>query len=451
MRKRWPLVLTLTGVLLSVVAFYLLFIVYRQAHTSLTVPFLMFSLITTFTAPALGAFRLTDERRKKIERRLLIIALVLIVNGCLFTYLHLITARGQVIFGVLLFTFTYGTLALKNKYDKWKLYTRSGWQAFLFSLLDFFGTGLLFLGALFWFQHWPLYTALLSCGALLLAVGTFAWNHTFRKEVVYRKNAEDQLQIQKLRLEEKQKEITDSIIYAKRIQHSLLAHDEYLQRMLKEHFVFYLPKDIVSGDFYWCTETSDSFYLAVCDSTGHGVPGAFMSLLNISFLNEAITEKKIAEPHLIFEHARRQLIANISQEGAQDGMDGILVRIEKRTAEVSYAAANSGPVIVRGGEAIECASDKMPVGKGERMDPFNLYKAEVQKGDMLYLCTDGFSDQFGGARGKKLKRTGLKEHMKNYGSLPMAEQRRSFETAFLSWKGSLEQIDDVCLIGIRIQ
>ena len=128
---------------------------------------------------------------------------------------------------------------------------------------------------------------------------------------------------------EKNKDITDSINYAKRIQQALLASDDMLKRNLKEYFVLYKPKDIVSGDFYWAVEKNGCFYLAVCDSTGHGVPGAFMSLLNISFLNEAINEKNISQPNEVFNHARKRLVENISSDGAQDGMDGILVKFGK--------------------------------------------------------------------------------------------------------------------------
>ncbi|MGZ4065057.1 MAG: tetratricopeptide repeat protein, partial [Bacteroidia bacterium] len=166
-------------------------------------------------------------------------------------------------------------------------------------------------------------------------------------------------------ISEKNKEITDSIHYARRIQRALLASDTLLATHLKEHFVFYRPKDIVSGDFYWAAEKDRRFYLAVCDSTGHGVPGAFMSLLNTSFLNEAINEKNISEPHLIFNHIRQRLIEHISQDGAQDGMDGILICIDKASGKVSYCAANNAPVTIKNNTLTEHKADKMPVGKGE--------------------------------------------------------------------------------------
>ena len=283
---------------------------------------------------------------------------------------------------------------------------------------------------------------------------------------------------QKQLIEEKQKEIVDSINYAKRIQYALLANDIVLQQNLKEYFILFQPKDIVSGDFYWATKISPpqpsqregdpapaamdsvdgnprpsgelegAFYLAICDSTGHGVPGAFMSLLNISFLNEAITEKKIKQPNEILNHVRQRLIESVSQEGAQDGMDGILLCFENN--KVSYAAANNAPAILRNNKIINLPTDKMPIGKGEKEIPFTLHTIEVQKGDMLYFYTDGYADQFGGPKGKKFKYKQLDELLIFIHQKTMEEQKRVLENAIEKWKGNLEQIDDILLIGIKI-
>ena len=256
-------------------------------------------------------------------------------------------------------------------------------------------------------------------------------------------------QKQKNIIEEKQKEISASINYAKRIQYALLAHDELLKTNLPDHFVLFKPKDIVSGDFYWATQKEDKFYLAVCDSTGHGVPGAFMSLLNISFLNEAINEKNMEEPNRILEHVRKRLIKNISQEGAQDGMDGILICFDRKNNSISYAAAHNKPILMKGTELIELPADKMPIGKGEKNEPFRLHTISAQKGDMLYLFTDGYADQFGGEHGKKFKYKQLEELFRKISSESLNNQREKLETTFINWQGNLEQIDDVCIIGIR--
>ncbi|MBA3665611.1 MAG: tetratricopeptide repeat protein [Bacteroidetes bacterium] len=278
-------------------------------------------------------------------------------------------------------------------------------------------------------------------------------------------------------IEEKQKEIIDSINYARRIQNTLLANETLLNEYIPEHFIFFKPKDIVSGDFYWAssiggkqssgnaqltTPTSELFYLAVCDSTGHGVPGAFMSLLNISFMNEAINEKNIKEPHEILNHVRKRLIEEVSRDGGQDGMDGILMCIQKKgdKATLTYAAANNHPIIVSGGKAHELGKDKMPVGKGEKNESFTLRTLEVKNADTIYLYTDGFADQFGGEKarlngfsfgqGKKFKYKALNTLLESNSHLAMHEQKQRLENTFDSWRGQLEQVDDVCVIGFRL-
>jgi serine phosphatase RsbU (regulator of sigma subunit) len=254
---------------------------------------------------------------------------------------------------------------------------------------------------------------------------------------------------QKAVVEEKQKEILDSIHYAQRIQKALLASDALLGRHLPEYFVLYKPKDIVSGDFYWATEKGNGFYLAVCDSTGHGVPGAFMSLLNISFLNEAITEKNISEPNEVFNHARKRLIENISQEGQQDGMDGVLIKLEQRA--LSYAASYNSPLVIRNKEMIELNADKMAVGASPRQnESFTANTFNLQKGDLVYLFTDGYADQFGGEKGKKFKYKQVQEKLVAVSNQPLAEQKKELEKIFESWRGVLDQVDDVLVIGIRI-
>ncbi|MBL7912940.1 MAG: SpoIIE family protein phosphatase [Bacteroidia bacterium] len=249
----------------------------------------------------------------------------------------------------------------------------------------------------------------------------------------------------------KNKEIVDSINYAKKIQNTLLAHNDFLKKHLPDHFVFFKPKDIVSGDFYWATEHNNKFYLAVCDSTGHGVPGAFMCLLNIGFLNEGIKEKNIAKPNEIFDHVRTRLINDISKDGQQDGMDGILLTLENKngTYKIDYAGANNAPVLIRNNEIVILPTDKMPVGKGEKPDHFKNYTIEAQKGDALYLYTDGFADQFGGPKGKKFKYKALNDLLLLNHHRSTSEQKDIFNVAFEKWRGNLEQVDDVCVIGIR--
>ncbi len=250
-------------------------------------------------------------------------------------------------------------------------------------------------------------------------------------------------------IEEKQKEIFDSLQYARQIQKLLLANHKLVNETLPDSFVVFKPKDIVSGDFYWAAKKEDRLYLAVCDSTGHGVPGAFMSLLNINFLNEAITEKNIVEPNEVFNYVRKRLVDNISQDGRQDGMDGILICVKEGSKKITYAAANNAPVIVINNELSVLGTDKMPVGKGEKNEPFKLYRFEMKKGDELYLYTDGFADQFGGPKGKKYKYKPLNDLILKNHHLPVTKQEELLFSEFENWKGDLEQVDDVCILGIR--
>lgn len=270
-------------------------------------------------------------------------------------------------------------------------------------------------------------------------------------------------------IEEKQKEIVDSINYAKRIQYTLLARGEFLDAHLGEHFILFKPKDIVSGDFYWATslrvpqgaaannEEKKLFYLAVCDSTGHGVPGAFMSLLSIGFLSEAINEKRILKPNEVLNYVRKRLIENMSSEGQKDGFDGILLCIDEVTNTISYAAAHNNPVLVKDGVMQHLPADKMPVGIGERKEDFKLYTIEASKCSMLYLYTDGYADQFGGANlpgrqagGKKFKYKQLEEILVANHQLTLHQQAAQLDKRFEEWRGDLEQVDDVCVIGLRL-
>ena len=297
-------------------------------------------------------------------------------------------------------------------------------------------------------QRFALYGGILLVGLF----GAFMFN---RFKVTKKQNhliqiQKTELQKQKELVEEHQKETLDSIHYAKRIQNALMANSNLINEHISNNFILFQPKDIVSGDFYWASHYNDRFYLAVCDSTGHGVPGAFMSLLNMGFLSEAIKEKNIVHPNEILNFVRERLIDTISSDGQQDGMDGILICYNSQTHLVEYAAANNEPILVRNNEIIELPKDKMPVGKGEKTNPFTLHTIQLQKDDSLYLYTDGFADQFGGPKGKKFKYKPLNELLLNSTELDLEIQKTKLETTFNSWKGNLEQVDDVLLIGIKI-
>ena len=287
---------------------------------------------------------------------------------------------------------------------------------------------------------------------LCLLFGIFIYNRfkVTQKQNVIIQEQKKVVEEQKHIVEVHQKEVFDSINYAKRIQYALLAHENLLKQNLLSHFVLFKPKDIVSGDFYWATEHENDFYLAVCDSTGHGVPGAFMSLLSIGFLSEAIKEKNIKDPNKIFHYVRKRLIESITNENQKDGFDGILLRFNRNNNEISYTASNNRPIVISKNTIHQLECDKMPVGKGEKSDGFSLHKMDVTKGDCIYLYTDGYADQFGGDKGKKFKYKPLNELLLSISQIELNTQREILNTTFESWKGNLEQVDDVLIVGIKI-
>lgn len=274
------------------------------------------------------------------------------------------------------------------------------------------------------------------------------------KEYRQKKKANDIISKQKELVEQKNTEILSSISYAKRIQSALLTSDLYLKKYLSDFFVLYKPKDIVSGDFYWGLEHKGVFYLVVADCTGHGVPGAFMSLLNISILNEIIIERNISEPDKILNEARKDIIRSLNPEGgdeSKDGMDCILCAFDFKGNQLKYACANNSFYLVRNNEIIVSETNKMPVGKShDDTAPFTMHQMSLQKGDMLYLITDGYADQFGGPKGKKFKYKQLQEEILNNSSLNTSQQKEELNRIFETWKGGLEQVDDVCVVGVKI-
>lgn len=265
-----------------------------------------------------------------------------------------------------------------------------------------------------------------------------------------------EIESQKHLIEEKQKEIIDSINYAQRIQRALLASDKLLIDNLAQHFVFFQPKDIVSGDFYWATKLiNGQFALVTADSTGHGVPGAIMSMLNISCLNEATTAQRLNDPNEILNYARAKIIGHLandgSAEGGKDGMDCSLISFDFAAKKITYAAANNPVWIVRDKQIIELSPDKMPVGKHDRdKEPFAQHTIDMKTGDVVYTITDGMPDQFGGPKGKKFMYKQLKDLFISVSNLDMSAQKDVIKNALNDWKGELEQVDDVCIIGVRI-
>ena len=260
---------------------------------------------------------------------------------------------------------------------------------------------------------------------------------------------------QKEKVEKAHKEITDSINYAERIQHSFLATNNLLNDNLDDYFVLFKPKDIVSGDFYWVdTLSNGNFVMINADSTGHGVPGAIMSILNISSIELAI-ERGNLNPAAIFNSARQTIIERLNKDGSKyggkDGMDASIICFDFKNLKMAYCAAQNPIWIIRNGELIQIKPEKMPIGKHDYDHiPFIGGEFQLQKGDQIYTLTDGFQDQFGGPKDKKFMVKRMRQFVLDNSYLPMVEQQKKLEEALSNWMRNSEQIDDICIIGIRI-
>lgn len=251
------------------------------------------------------------------------------------------------------------------------------------------------------------------------------------------------------------KEITDSIVYARRIQHAILPPQEIITQTLSEHFILFKPRDIVSGDYYWMTQIQNKIIITAADCTGHGVPGAFMSLLGITFLHEIVHEKQITQSDKILAELRERIIESLNKTGRtedyKDGMDMALCVIHKDTYTLDYSGAYNPLYIIRDGELIELKADKMPVGLSEKShDTFTITSYILQSNDCLYMFSDGYVDQFGGPQNRKFMTKQFKELLCLIYHKPMEEQKEILDTTIETWKGTNEQIDDIIVIGLKI-
>jgi Serine phosphatase RsbU, regulator of sigma subunit len=255
----------------------------------------------------------------------------------------------------------------------------------------------------------------------------------------------DQISYQKRHIE-------DSIMYAKRIQTALIPSLELFSDKL-EHFVLYKPLAIVSGDFYWVSTQDNPQVIISADCTGHGVPGAFMSMLGVTMLNEIVNGKHILAPDQIIENLRQGIIKSLKQvaeeDSIKDGMDIAVCVVDFDKNILWYAGANNPLYLVRGGELTHYRADKMPVAIHYKMEPFTLHKIDIQKGDAFYIFSDGFADQFGGPKQKKFMSMQLRETLVAMAGMPMLKQGERLNEIFEEWRGDGPQIDDVTLIGVR--
>lgn len=300
-------------------------------------------------------------------------------------------------------------------------------------------------------QKQKMFATAVTAGLLIVLVIAIMVFRSYKNE----KRSSEIINQQKQIVDIKNKEILDSINYAKKIQQAIIPSIAEVKNIFPNSFVLLLPKDIVSGDFYWVTKTGQQAFFAVADCTGHGVPGGFMSMLGTALLNEIINEKNIYEPVDILDMLKLKIIMALRQSEnaneSKDGMDIALIQINLNTQELTFAGANNSMYLLRDNILREYKGDKFPIGfVGKNDKQFTQQKIQLQSNDLLYMFTDGYPDQFGGPQGKKFKYKPLEEILTNIAPSPMDEQRQTLLNRHENWKGTLEQVDDICVTGIRI-
>ena len=315
---------------------------------------------------------------------------------------------------------------------------------------------------------------------------------TIQKQQIEEKNEEltilndriakqrDLVEAQKNQIEHIHQELTHSIEYAQRIQSSILPHEKILDDAFSEHFILFKPRDIVSGDFYWFSSYNNISIVTVADCTGHGVPGAILSMLGMSFLHEIVQKEGTVRPDKILCRLREEIINSLQQRGLvgeqKDGMDMAIIAYDHKNSKVQFAGANNPLYIITDNELqineesanavklfddsksktqnskllYEIKPDKMPIAIYEKMNDFTCHEITIKKGDSLYLFSDGYADQFGGAKGKKLKYKPFKRLLLENSDYPLSKQGEILDKFITEWKGDYEQIDDICVIGVKI-
>jgi serine phosphatase RsbU (regulator of sigma subunit) len=286
---------------------------------------------------------------------------------------------------------------------------------------------------------------------IIVAVVRFRERHLKREKHIL----EEKVRERTAEIEAQKQEITSSIEYASRIQVAMLPMKEIFSNVFSDHFIFFKPRDIVSGDFYWIGEDNNHIFFTVADCTGHGVPGAFMSTLGISTLNEIIANKTDLHANTVLDLLRAKIKKALHQTGkegeAADGMDIAFCILHKNRKTLEFAGAYNPLLIFQGGEMKEYKADRMPIGiyVGEKKS-FTSFEINLNKGDAIYLFSDGFADQFGGDEGTKYKKSMLKKLLSSISYKPMDEQQKIIGEEFEKWRGKGEQIDDVTVLGVRI-
>jgi len=268
------------------------------------------------------------------------------------------------------------------------------------------------------------------------------------------KKARDEIVRNLREIEYKNMLITGSIRYAKAIQTAVMKASHSGLSLFPEYFCLFLPRDIVSGDFYWLHKIGNKFLIGVFDCTGHGIPGAFMSILGVTLLNETVIREKITDPHLILDRLREKIIEALGQKGifpeVGDGMDGSLISYDLHGRRLVYSGANNSTYLIRNNEIIEFKGDKMPLSSHPIMSGFSSQEIETKPDDIIYLFTDGYTDQFGGKPVRKFRRSQLKELLMRNHKEPLKTQKQLLLDAYLNWQGREDQVDDITIVGLKL-
>lgn len=276
----------------------------------------------------------------------------------------------------------------------------------------------------------------------------------YARDIRERLRMEKEIRDKNAVIEEKNKNITDSIRYAKRIQDSFLPTKAFMDEILLNYFVLFIPKDIVSGDFFWVNKTDSKIFFSAIDCTGHGVPGAFVSIIAYVKLQQALIIHKLYTPSEMLDKLNEGVTEFFSQQGTsieiKDGMDIALCALDRKKMLLEYSGANNPIYIVRNKELIEIHADKQPIGEYLFRKKFTNKEIAVMQGDTIYLFSDGYADQFGGPKGKKFKHRQLRDVLLSVRDKSMDGQKEFLLNALSEWKGELEQVDDILVLGIRI-
>ena len=272
------------------------------------------------------------------------------------------------------------------------------------------------------------------------------------QEVTDQKN---EIEGQREELQELYNDVTDSIRYAKRLQDSILPSDNFIKELFPESFVYFKPKDIVSGDFYWAEKIGENHLIAAVDCTGHGVPGAFMSLVGANGLNASVREHQLNETNIILEDLNRFAFSSLNKadegESVRDGMDMSLISFNPKTREMTFSGANNPLYVVSNGEFKIIKGDKFAIGSFKPgKEEFTQHSVELKTNDMVYLFSDGYPDQFGGQKGKKLMYKQFRNILLDISTLPLEKQKQELHDRLQKWKSDQEQVDDILVIGFRV-